>query len=438
MEGNQGTEMIGSFNWLVDGKPVYFDQTSQQQFIDCPRGCNSGRAVFIMREEDADAIGEDAVSFEATFIEEDAKEGDEPQVFTWQGYYLCSRLKELESGNVVVEFRDKRVLLERGTVNTEYNTINLVAYEPGGSTTTYNFYVDEFCRASNTPHTFVQIVEAIFDETELEYPGCPSVAVSPITNISGRGNCATILQGLLASVGLDMIFDPFAGTVSIVRLTDTHDVSAREEATADGRIVYPGQFNDDDATKQHIGKAKILPSDYFPVQFVEEDEATFGDGGSSINIRDYQLADDITRTVKTARLTEIEQALDAWYQYQDETFTEYLWGIVEQVPGARIYHTTWMLKHEENGTHTKLRNYVPPIPWAARTEFRRKGVRRGKTREVVDGSLKLVEYYKQSNTGSYTATNKDIKAVTIGTNIAIDKTVAFWEGERTYLALEVC
>jgi hypothetical protein len=63
---------------------------------------------------------------------------------------------------------------------------------------------------------------------------------------------------------------------------------------------------------------------------------------------------------------------------------------------------------------------------------------RGKSKAAIGATLARVEYYEQGATGAFTATGKEIKAVSIGAEIPNNSDVAFWPGERQFIALRVC
>lgn len=431
-----------AFSWTVSNFDVMdFDEADepQQMFIECNRGAKPSTALFCLRRDDADALfaAGGPVDITATPYEkeENATDWTEKEKIVWKAYYPCDRTEPDEFQNVWITLKDKRVLLERAVLNTEWNTIDLVAFEPG-SETLYNFYTDEFCKASNTPHTFADIIKKIFDETTLTLPTVPAVTVNPVTNISGRNDCATLLQGLLASVGFDLVLDPFADTLTITDLGDTQDESIRETAKTDGKLIAKKDMELD--SEDMFGIAEVLPSDYFPVNVVLSDTATFGGGKRSIVIADHQLADATSFTVKTARLTEITDACEKWHRSQDDIFSETFWGLLKQVPGASIYSIRWNLPSELGPTETRMENYVPPMPWPKRTEFKCAVMFRGKSKAAIGTALGRVEYYEQSKTGAFTATGKEIKAVTIGAEIPNNSDVAFWPGERQFIALKVC
>jgi hypothetical protein len=431
-----------AFSYTVDDFDVMdFDEADepQQMFIECNRGAHPSTALFCLRREDADSLFGSGGPVDITATpyekEENATEWTEKEKIVWKAYYPCYRTEPDEIGNVWVTLKDKRVLLEWAVLNTEWNTIDLVAFEPG-SETLYNFYTDEFCKASNTPHTVADIVKKIFDETTLTLPTVPAVTVEPVTNLSGRGDCATLLQGLLASVGFDLVLDPFADTLTITDLDTAQDEEIRETAKTDGKLIAKKDL--EMQADEMFGIAEVLPSDYFPVSVVLSDTATFGTGKRSIVIADHQLPDKTTYTVKAARLAEIVDACEKWHRSQDDIFSETFWGLLKQVPGASIYSIRWNLSSEFGPTETQMENYVPPMPWPKRTEFECAVMFRGKAVAAIGATLARVEYYEQGATGAFTATGKEIKAVTIGAEIPAESIVAFWPGERQFIALRVC
>jgi hypothetical protein len=430
------------FGWQVDNYDVIeVDDLDQlPMFIECNRGARPSKACFYLRREDADALFGMSVAVNITaktYTQEEEGEENTPWVegdpVVWKSYYPCARSEPDETQNVYVTLKDKRVLLERAVLNTEWNTVDLVAFEPG-SETLYNFYTDEFCKASNVPYTFADIIKKIFDETTLTLPSVPSVTINPATNLSARDDCASILQGVLASVGFDLVFDPFADTLTITDLNTAQDESIRDTATTDGKLIAKEDLKTNDSDM--VGIAKVLPSDYFPVNIVTNDTATFGSGKRSIVIADHQLADKTSYTVKTARLAEIVAACEKWHRSQNDIFAETFWGLLKQIPGAGIYSIRWNLASDE-ATETRMANWVPPLPWPKRTEYQIDTMFRGKAKASIS-TLARVEYYKQEATGTFTATGKEIKAVSIGAAIATDSDVAFWPGERQFIALKVC
>jgi hypothetical protein len=431
--------MRSAFEWFVGGKPVVISDDSGHQGVWCERGCYSGKAVFCVRQSDADALDLDA-KVDIVVKRYDGDANTLAKTTTFKDYYVVRKeIAENRDKNVIIELRDKRVLLERAAVNTEYNTVKIVTIGSGSSTTYYTFYVEEFCQASNVPYTMQEIVDELFTLAELTAPAISGSPSDP-DNIAAKGTCAEVIQGLLASMGCDLVLDPFTGSLTIELLSGSQDVATMDAAIANGQSVDDGLHEITLASNDKWGKVVISPADWFPVQYVTDLTTTFGDGKRTAVIRDYQIAES-TGAVKSARATEIQSACSAWFKAQDDVFRDSLWGIVEQAPGTDIRCVYWKVeggRRNDIGTRTIVENNAIPIPWAKRTEYEVAGYIRGKTIGTLSATPVKVAYWKQNVDGSFTDTEKCIYAVTYIATIPADKDLAIWPGERTWIAQEIC
>lgn len=327
-------------------------------FIECARGTASGRACFYLRSVDADTVFlQTSVDLKARLYVRDSNDVMKlTETVTFKEYYPCERSEVDEWGNVYVTLRDKRSLLESATISQRFNQVFLVALTTAYSRTLHTLYIPAYCLASNVPHTFAQIMAAVFAPSTLSPPALP-ISAPLADNVYANGTCADVLSGMLASIGCDLVLDPFTGTLSIVELSGTQSFPLLAS-------VNPIANNTQSLkASERVGEVVAVPQDYFPVRPVQPITGTFGTGTRSINVFDHQLADETTSQVSASRMTQIKIAVQDWYRAEnarrDETYTT----IIPQVPGAQLRSVRW----EVFDAATIAVNDAVPMPWITPT-----------------------------------------------------------------------
>jgi hypothetical protein len=361
---------VYGYDWSVDGRSaiqVPSSETDERAYIDCPRGTKAGKACMYFRATDAAAMVSSGAEVTIKCVVKKRDQADQWQTektVEWKGYIAteCSALDDSE--NCWVTFHDKRIHLERASIDRIFNSLFLMTWETGG-TTQHKIYDPDYCQASNVPYTFEEILDELFALTSLTAPSLPVTPDSP-DNIHAHGSVADVLAGLLATQGCDLLFDPFADELTVILLSDNQDTPAITAAKDEGRLVGNEIFTLADEDKHGI--AEIWPRDWYPIRTVESDTATFGTGERVICIRDHELANETTRKVLTARKTEISTACAAWFTAEGDIRDETYYGVIEQSPGEEIRQVQWWLPDETGYQSTRIINNAVPMPWIKRVE----------------------------------------------------------------------
>lgn len=435
---------IYGYDWFVGGMSVLSlpsNVSEERSFIECPRGTKAGKACFYLRE--ADALTLLASGAEVTIRCAIKKKAPNDlwvleKNVQWVGYIPTEMSEIDDSGNCWVTFRDKRIQLERAAIDVKFNSLFLMTWEIDG-TTQYKFYDAEYCNTLNTPYTFDQILDTLFNQTTLTAPSLP-VSPSPPDNIHCHGTVADALSGLLATLGCDLLYDPFSGDLSIVLLSDSQDTGAVDAALAEGRLVHQEQFtlSDDD---RH-GVVVIWPREWFPIRNVESDTGSFGVGERTILIRDHELADETSKTVGASRKADIVDACEAWFTAESDLRDESYYGVIEQSPGEEIRVVQWWLPHSSDDGYmmTRIVNNAVPMPWITRVENTIPTAIRGSATGTGLGTTtpELFFYWASVESGGYVNSGYYAKGVSTAGEIPAYSDLIAWATEYKWLALEIC
>jgi hypothetical protein len=433
---------VYGYDWSVDGRSaiqVPSSETEERGYIDCPRGTRAGKACMYLRSVDAAFIVAAGTEVTIKCVVKKTNQSDQWEIektVEWKGYIAteCSAIDDSE--NCWVTFYDKRIHLERASIDRIFNSLFLMTWETGG-TTQHKIYDPDYCQASNVPYTFEEILDELFALTSLTTPSLPVTPDSP-DNIHAHGSVADVLAGLLATQGCDLLFNPFADELTIILLSDNQDTEAITEAIDEGRLVANEVFTLSDEDKHGI--AEIWPRDWYPIRTVESDTATFGTGERVICIRDHELANETTRKVLAARKTEISTACAAWFTAEGDIRDETYYGVIEQPPGEEIRQVQWWLPDETGYQSTRIINNAVPMPWVKRVEHFYPPCLRGKTTTEGLGITvpELVEYWESIEDGAYEDSGYFVYAISVVSEIDPEQDVVMWATEYKWLAVRVC
>ncbi len=429
-----------AFKWFVNGlQVVEFDGASQPMFLECPRGTQPGRACFWLRRDDADSL---FATPDATYAitAEVYRRDDGPwalvDTVTFLGYIACERSEWdalTDGGNVYVTLKDQRHKIARSSIDRIWNSVYLVALTaPTGTRTLYTIYEPKNC-ASGSPYSYTEIVTALLAPSGLGTVSLPLSRPAP-DNILTRGSCSDVLAGLLASLGCDMVYDPYGGSLSIVKLSDSQTLTELIAAKTDGRLLSTVTQAID--TKDLTGEVIATPADYFPIRHVKQDIANFGTGKKSIVIRDHQLADETTSMVAAARMTQIKQAVQDYHLAEIASFDETYFGVVKATPSAGLRSLTFLITgHEDAGGQvcTRAVNDCLPMPWIDRAEHVYPVMIEGLTVATLTSSaVSKIALTNAPVAGKY------FEAKGKGSDVASGSEVVAWPIVDSFLALKVC
>ena len=427
------------YKWDIDGLEVVTPQDGAQQFIECERGTRSSKACFYLRREDADKLFT-ASSSKTITVTPSIRNGSEWEALepiAFKGYLACERSEVDQLGNVLVTLRDIRHKLERASIDEPFNTVFLVALTSAGTRTLYTIYDSRTCQPSNVPWDYQDIIDKVLDPAGF---GTIALPVAPGTpdNIQCTGSCAEVLAGLLAAIGCDMVFDPFEGDLTIVKLSDNDTREELQAAKDDLRLIAKVERKLQDAEKH--GEVVASPADYFPIRYVDSDTSNFGDGKQSVLIIDHQLADETTKKVKAARMTEIKQAVQDWYLAESDMLDETYYGIIKRGPSEKLRSVCWMLSNPKANHRTRFVNDAIPMPWPKRTEHVYQASLVGKTTSggLSTVSLEKVAYWKDAGTGIYADSGYFVEASTRVSSIIGVADVLLFPTEAKFVAVRVC
>lgn len=434
------------FDWTVgDWTPVTMQSfaSDERAYIDCPRGTKAGKACFYFRRADALAmIAADSYVTIQCVVKRKAlnDQWQIERVVQWKGYLPteCSEIDE--SGNCWVTLRDKRIELEKAAIDQIFNSLFLMTWESNG-TTQYKFYDEEYCKALNTPYPFDEILDELFAlTTTLAAPALP-VSPDPPENILACGSVSDVLAGLLATLGCDLVYDPFSEELTIVLLSDNQDTPAIIAAQNEGRLIHREQFTLTETDKH--GKVVVWPREWYPITNVTSDAGTFGvDGKRTVHIRDHALADEATKTVQPSRMTEITEACNSWFRAESDLRDESYFGVVEQSPGEEIRVVQWWLPdHSEDGYQmTRIVNNAVPMPWIQRSEHKTPPSIRGSASSTGLGTTvpELFFYWISIEGGGYVNSGYFCRGISTTGEIEPYAELIAWSTEHKWLALEIC
>ncbi|AMV31338.1 hypothetical protein VN12_04420 [Pirellula sp. SH-Sr6A] len=408
----------------------------RDMFIECALGAKSGRACLYFRQTDAidliDSTEELTIRCSVLSREDDAEVFSTDQTIEWKGYLACEISEVDELGNVWLTLRDKRVKLERAGIDRVFNQVFLLAVD--GADNPYTFYDERYCKASNVPYSNTEIVEEIFGATDLTVPTLSASPTETPANIHCKGSCAEVLDAFLATLGCTLKFDPFSNALSIVSLSASYSLATLTTAESEGRLIEKVEIELEEKDKH--GGAIIWPAEHFPIRSVESDTGTFGSGKKYVVIRDHEIADETSKTVKAARKTVILQAVEDWFKAESELFDETYYGMIAIAPGSTMREVTWWLSNHETGHATQCKNYSPPFPWINRKEFELQACIVGETTDtgLLNSDIAKVKYFVSIDGGSYVDSGYFVYAIAYPDSITANTRVAMWPTEFKWVA----
>ena len=438
------TNKLWGFSWEAGGQTVIApDPMCEQvdQYICCPRGAFPGDALLYFRPDAAAALVIDQeVDIVCKVYQRDYGSSNQTiETITFKGYIPTHRSEPDARGYVAVKFLDKRQKLLRTVLKREFNTVFLMTWTAADEE--YIQYNDPHVKADNIPYEWQEICDALFAAAGLPPVSLPVAPDEPMKNFDADGTVSECLERFLCCLGCSLVYDPFTGDMSIVLLSDSGDTTARETARGEGRLV---QSNEIDISQKH-GTAIVKPADWYPIRLVVDTSISLGAGPVEVEIEDWELADETTKDVRTARRSEIFTALDAWFRAESDLRDETFYGVIKQVPCEEVAKVTWILSTPDNapkvhGHLTRIENFAMPVMWPKRYPYFYPPVLRGSTTAsgLTITTIGRVLYWKSLPAGAFEETVYRVKAIGMVNNIDPLVDVLLWPPEHKWLAVRIC
>lgn len=339
--------------WKVDGKkplnPAHIAPTAKEHgwpmqwwgkvnSIACPRGRQWGEAHFIVSQETFDSLSFDA-AIDITCEHEDG-------TTTWQGYY-CIKTEAITPGKDDpthwLVLADRRWIMSRSTANVRYNLRK--------SETTW---VDSTTNAG-TPHTWQEILEDLWTLLPGVAGTCPTLPTTPSStpeNFVFDGMVAwRCINQVLAMIGCAAVHNPFDGTFDFVELSATQSGLATLKSDNEDRRLW--QYSPQELPASNYPAEVEVTYHYLPggtnddspfPKKPETDTSSLGQSGiagTSYPIVDTLFAYDDNSAARTARTTEIKNALVGLLKPMARPWGMVYSGILEFQVGEEITDIIW-------------------------------------------------------------------------------------------------
>lgn len=350
-------------------------------------------------------------------------------------------------GCYLVEFRDKRHVLQMTAVARQYN-LRLPDYEITEDQTYYEETLDDDGGGGLIPWTWQRVLEDLWEELPADLAGeAPDLPYEPegapeeLQYFGAEWSAWSAIGDLLAACGCTIKYDPIEDTFSVVKMGTTQSGLSATLESLKTRLVY------DYKPKQNLALA-TLPATIrvlFPRQRdprrdrweialpYEEDIPTGASGaaeGTIVAVWDDTIAQtnengDVTNTAElSARANEVAQN---WFNRAEKSFERnrrHYSGIGKLIlPGSEVSEVAWRDYGDQLGLVTEVRQFPAEHKRAMKERMRPIMMLRGITVDAIShGSPGTVKLVKKTASGYELMTDVEEAELTVEADFYLGNT----------------